>query len=452
MKFIALDFETANSKRQSVCSIGLAVIENSEIIMTVNRLIKPTPFYFEPINVSIHGITSVMTQNEQTFGDIWEEIRPIINNQQLVAHNASFDFSALRAALEAYRFSFPELDYFCSMQLSKKVFPGLVNYQLPTICNHFGIPDLNHHDAVSDATASAKIMLRILEKANVNSFEELERQLKFSPGKIFPNSYYPFSCHVETPHSRKLFEPIIDSEKIDKGHPFFNKHVVFTGAISKLSRNDARQIVENIGGRTNPPSLSSKTNYLVVGTYDYTQFGEGFKSGKLKNAEKLISEGHDLEIISELDFLRMVHYDSSSSEIQLDQVKKDSEAFLQRNKYNDFSGKNVFFSPELSIERTSAFQCVGDCSGLGHDYDLEEIPNSDYFVISDKILQDLEKGIKHKAILDFEQIRSNAQNRGNVKSIKLLSESAFLEYIDRRARFQNGEIKMNIHEWEIDKS
>jgi DNA polymerase III subunit epsilon len=450
MKFLALDFETANSKKQSVCSIGLAVIENSQIIKTFNRLIKPTPNYFEPINISIHGITQEMTQNEQSFAEIWEEIRPLINDQQLIAHNASFDFSALRAALDAYKLNFPDLEYFCSMLLSKKVFPGLINYQLPTICQHFGILDLDHHDALSDAVASGKIMLKILEQANVNSFEELEKQLKFTPGRIYPNSYNPFSCQVSIISSNKLFEPIKEPEKIDPGHPFYNKHIVFTGAISKLSRNDARQIVESIGGRTTPPSLSGKTNYLVVGTYDYTQFGEGYKSEKLKKAEKLIAEGNDLEIISETDFLRMVHNDSSSSEIKLEQVKKDSEAFLQRNKYNDFSGKNVYFTPELSINRTEAFQHVGNCSGYGHDYDIEEIPNSDFFVISDKILQDLGNGLKHKSILDFEQLRSNAQNRGNVKSIKLLSESTFLEYMLRRVKFQKGEFKMNIHEWEIE--
>ena len=67
MKFIAIDFETANFKRQSVCSIGLAVVENFEVVKTINRLIKPTPNYYEAINMSIHGITPEMTENEPTF-------------------------------------------------------------------------------------------------------------------------------------------------------------------------------------------------------------------------------------------------------------------------------------------------------------------------------------------------------------------------------------------------
>jgi DNA polymerase-3 subunit epsilon len=451
MKFIALDFETANFKRHSVCSIGLVVIENFKVTNTYNQLIKPNPFYFENINKSIHGITPEMTENAPSFAETWEEIRPLINNQQVVAHNASFDISALRAALEASHINFPELEYFCSMLLSKRVFPGLLNYQLPTVCKQLDISDLNHHDALSDALASANIMTKIFQHENATSFEELERLLKFTPGKVYQNAYNPFSCYVSVVKpNRQLFEIDTSTTKIDKDHPFYDKQIVFTGAITNLSRNEAKKIAESIGAKTKPETLSSKTNYLVVGTYDFSQFGEGFKSGKLKKAEKLIEEGHDLEIISELDFLRMIHSESTSFEIKIEQIESDSESFLKRNKYNDFSGKTVYFSTDLSIERTEAFQHVGNCSGYGHDYDTEVIPLSDYFVISNKIINDLKKGIKNKSLLDFEQIRNSGQNRGGVNSIKLISESTFLEYIERRIRFQKGEFKMRIHELEIE--
>lgn len=449
MKFIALDFETANFKRESICSIGLTFVEDSQVVKTFKKLVKPTPFYFEHINMSIHGITAEQTQNERTFAEAWEEIKPMINKQQVIAHNASFDFSALRAILEVNKLSFPDLEYFCSMLLSKKVFPGLINYQLPTICNSLNIHGLKHHDCVSDAHASARVMLNIFQKANESSFEGLERRLLFSPGRLFPNSYFPFSCHVQSiKQTVQSIDLVFPSEKLDTGHPFFNKNIVFTGTISKLPRNDAKQIVTSIGGKT-PSGLNRNTNFLVVGTYDYDKFGKGFKSSKLIRAEELIEKGQDLEIISEMDFLKMIHSEKASYEITLDQIKTDSEAFLKRNKYNDFSGKQVYFTSDLSIPNLTAFQHVGDCGGYGHDYDTEEIPNSDYFIIADRIIIDLENGIKHKSILDFEQIRSIAQNRGDVKSIKILSEKTFLEYIDRRKKFQKNEFKMNIHEWEV---
>ena len=446
MKFVAIDFETANFKRQSVCSIGLVIVEDSKIVKTINKLIKPTPNYYENINMSIHGITPEMTKDSPTFLELWQDIKPIIDGEQLVAHNASFDFSALRYVLDSYDIEFPKLNYYCTMILSKNTFPGLINYQLPTICKHLGISDLTHHNALSDSIACAQIMIAIGNHYGVDSIDELGKVVNFSKGELFPNSYYPFSCCVKktTKPKTQLFEIEPETDAFDTEHPFYQKRVAFTGALSKLSRNDAKQIVANIGGIIKPDTLSSKTNYLVIGTYDFNKYGEGFKSSKLKKAEEYIRKGHDLEIISENDFFKMVHSEQTSFEISIEQVKQDSIELIERNIYNELSSKTVYFSSDLSIERTTAFQLVGNCSGYGHDYDKDEIPNSDYFVIADKLINDLENGIKNKSIIDFEQLRNEAQNRGNVGAIKLIGESVFLEYMELRQKFQNGEIKMNI--------
>lgn len=140
-----------------------------------------------------------------------------------------------------------------------------------------------------------------------------------------------------------------------------------------------------------------------------------------------------------------------SFEIKTKQIENDSAELLRRNKYNDFSNKNIYFSTDLSINRFTAFQHVGYCGGYGHDYDTEEIPNTDYFIIAAKIIEELKNGMKCKSILDFENIRSEVQNKGNLKKVRLISESVFLEYIERREKFIRGEIKMAIHEWEIEK-
>lgn len=445
MNFVAIDFETANFKRQSVCSVGLAIVENFEVVKTINRFIKPTPNYYERINMSIHGIKPEMTENELTFAELWPEIKPYIEDKHIVAHNASFDFSALRYVLDSYEIEYPKLNYYCSMLISKKIYPGLVNYQLPTVCKHLNINNLTHHEATSDAIACANILVQICQQNQIDSFDQLTEKFKISSGELFPNSYYPFSCSFSRSIiPKQLFETIPEKHEYNEEHPFFGKRVVFTGALSKLARNDAKQIVENIGGIVNPDTLSNKTNYLVVGTYDYNQFGEGFKSTKLKKAEALIASGKDLEIISENDFFKMVHTETTIFEISLSQIEDDSDEFLKRNKYNDFSGKNIYFSSELSINRHTAFQHVGDCSGYGHDYDLQEISNSDYFVISNSQIEQLRNGIKNQSIIGFEQIRNNAQNQGNLKSVKLISEATFLEYVDRRHKFQDGTFKMFI--------
>lgn len=451
MNFTAIDFETANFKRESVCSIGLAMVEDFKIVKTFKKLIKPTPNYFERINMSIHHITPEMVENELTFLESWEEFQSYFENQQLVAHNASFDFSALRYVLNSYQIPYPTLDYYCSMNISKFIYPELINYQLPTVCKHLKINGLSHHDATSDAVACANIMIQICKDYQVSSLDEIEKVIGFSRGRIFPNSYNPFcGCNRKSEKSKQLFNFISEKTEFDMEHPFYNKRIAFTGELSNLSRNDAKQIVVNIGGIVNPDSLSSKTNYLVVGSYDYNNYGEGFKSTKLKSAEKIISQGNDLEIISEIDFFQMIHLESTAFEIKISRIEDDSKEFLRRNKFNDFSEKRIYFSSDLSIDKLTAFKHVGNCGGYGHDYDESDVSNSDFFIISTKHIEDLENGLKSKSIIDFEKIKNEAQNRGNVKSIKLISESVFLAYIERRMRCVKGEIEMNIYEWEIE--
>lgn len=56
MDYIAIDFETANEKRSSPCSIGIVVVKNSEVVEKIHYLIKPKEMRFMPINIGIHGI------------------------------------------------------------------------------------------------------------------------------------------------------------------------------------------------------------------------------------------------------------------------------------------------------------------------------------------------------------------------------------------------------------
>jgi DNA polymerase III subunit epsilon len=450
MDFISLDFETANFKRSSACAIGIAVFENGLLKEAFSELIKPNPNYFEPINVSIHGITSEMVKNKPIFSDKWNDIKHYFTNQNIVAHNASFDFSVLRSLLDVYDIPYPSLNYYCSLLLAKKSINGLLNYQLPTICRHFNI-SLNHHDAGSDAVASGLLTIELCKIHNVNSLPELMTALNFQPGKFLPNDYKPFKYLVsKSSHKTNLFEITPQSTDFDEEHPFYNKCVVFTGALSALPRVDAQQIVVNAGGKIKD-GVTKDTNYLVVGNYDFNRFGQGFKSSKLQRAEGLINEGFDLEIISENDFFGMVHYEQSSFEIKIDLIKEHSMILLQRNKYNDFSHKNVYFSSDLSIERTKAFQMVGNCSGFGHDYDNDVIAESDYFVISDKLIEQLKNGIKAKSIMDFEKLISKAKMNGTARNTLLIDESTFFEYMKRREQFQKGEIHMHIYEWEVNK-
>ncbi|WP_283152453.1 3'-5' exonuclease [Guptibacillus hwajinpoensis] len=190
MNFVALDFETANSQRGSVCSIGLVEYENGELIREYYRLVKPKQNYFAGINISIHGITEEDVADAPEFDVLWkEEIRELVEGKFLIAHNAQFDMSVLRAVLDQYNLPYPMLAYNCTVNLSKKTWT-LPRYKLNVVSDYLGI-DLDHHHALDDARASALIFLKAAETLNASDVNELVERTGTANGVLFDNGYEP---------------------------------------------------------------------------------------------------------------------------------------------------------------------------------------------------------------------------------------------------------------------
>jgi DNA polymerase III subunit epsilon len=194
MNFIAIDFETANSNRSSICSLGIAIVEDGQVVESSEILIRPTPDYYDGFNTALHGISDKHTRNKGTFLEQWHQIRGYFDGMNVVAHNAAFDCSALRAVLDAAVLDYPDFDYHCTWRLSQKALPHLPNHKLDQVSRHFDIA-LKHHNAESDALAAARIAVHLCNRYEVNSLETLSTQLGFKIGKLMgvTNSYKPFS-------------------------------------------------------------------------------------------------------------------------------------------------------------------------------------------------------------------------------------------------------------------
>lgn len=154
--FVALDFETADPGRDSACAIGLVRVADQQIVETAYYLIRPprSRFHF----THIHGIQWADVAAELTFGERWPEILPMLQDVDFIAaHNASFDRGVLAACCLAAQVSQPDLPFLCTVQLARRTW-RLSRYGLAHVCQHLGI-DLNHHHALSDAIACARIVM-----------------------------------------------------------------------------------------------------------------------------------------------------------------------------------------------------------------------------------------------------------------------------------------------------
>jgi DNA polymerase-3 subunit epsilon len=300
-EFVALDFETANSKRASVCAMGIAVVSGTRVVDTVSWLVRPRELYFDPFNTWIHGITEEDVENEPEFDELWDELRSYLTNRIVLAHSASFDFSVLRQVLDLYEIAYPRLSYFCSRVIAKRMWPGLLNYGLDTVSNHLGFT-FEHHDPQEDAVASAKVAIAALTKAQVSTLKELAAKTDLLMGELYPGGYRP--CRLRPQHLRpESLVPSTSEFRVE--HPFFDKLVVFTGTLQSMLRGEAMQCVIDLGARC-ANSVTKATNFLVVGDQDFAKLRGASKSSKLRKAESLIQNGRDLEIVRESEFLRML--------------------------------------------------------------------------------------------------------------------------------------------------
>jgi DNA polymerase III subunit epsilon len=177
MEFVAIDFETANRYMHSACSLGMAIVNDLNIIDTRYRLIRPPDMYFHPINISVHGIKPDDVRNEPQFHRYWKSIRNYIDNKLVIAHNAAFDVSVLRSVLNHYGLSYPTFNYTCSCKIARKVWRGLESYNLHAVSDHLGI-ELQHHNALSDSIACAKIAIKAFDTMDIKTIDDIKNKLK----------------------------------------------------------------------------------------------------------------------------------------------------------------------------------------------------------------------------------------------------------------------------------
>lgn len=159
--FVALDVETATGKRSSICQIGLAIVEDGQLIDTVSILVRPPYNEYNYWNIKIHGIEPPDTRNEPEFPEVWQKIYPLIKGKRLVAHNAPFDKGCLEHSLRFYNMEVPRFDFACTYRMTKQ--------KLNLACETYGVQLLNHHDACADAKACAELFLKV-QKPNLGLF------------------------------------------------------------------------------------------------------------------------------------------------------------------------------------------------------------------------------------------------------------------------------------------
>jgi len=303
--FAAIDFETATRQRSSACALGVVVVDSGQIVNEQYWLIQPPNNEYDRFNTSVHGLSANDTKRAPSFDEVWEQAVCLVGNHVLVAHNASFDISVLRNSAAFHSYTPPEASFLCTLRLARSRLPDLGSWRLPDVCEALEVAGLNHHDALSDARAAAKVLLAMCERDS-SGVAEVCNQIGYKLGRL-SNTIQRSPKSFRLSSRASAIESTVDDA--DSDGALFGKLVAFTGTLDSMTRDMAFQVTVNSGGKPSN-SVTQKTEILVLGMTDYTKVGTDGMSNKLRKAVALRTKGAAIEIIDENDFLRMA--DSSA--------------------------------------------------------------------------------------------------------------------------------------------
>jgi DNA polymerase-3 subunit alpha (Gram-positive type) len=174
-EFVVFDLETTGAKAPPcrITEIGAYRVRSGEVMESFHTLVDPEmpiPWFI----TNLTGITDQMVAGAPKFADIAHEFLGFIGDSILVAHNSGFDMRFLNFEIGrvfgSYRVANPCL---CTVQLSRKLLPDILNHKLKTVAEHYSIDLTNHHRASADAFATAHIFVNLLAKLSDRGVNDL---------------------------------------------------------------------------------------------------------------------------------------------------------------------------------------------------------------------------------------------------------------------------------------
>ena len=170
LEFVVVDVEATGAKTppNRLIELGAYKIRQGSIVEKFHSLVNPE-IPIPRFVASLTGISNEMVKRAPVFAEVAPRWLDFVSDSVLVAHNAPFDTSFLNHEISrvypGHRMVNPHL---CTVRLSRRVLPELVNHRLDTIASHFSIPIASRHRAGSDALATAEIFLLLLTRLEEN--------------------------------------------------------------------------------------------------------------------------------------------------------------------------------------------------------------------------------------------------------------------------------------------
>lgn len=296
--YTVIDIETTglSPEYDEIIEVCALKYRSKKMIDKYTTLVKPE-YPVDEYITSLTGITNDMLSSAPSLKDIIHTLYNFIGNDIIVGHSVNFDINFIYDACNQYLSEPLTNDFVDTLRLARLLHNEEHN-RLKDLCIKYNLSYDNAHRAEFDCLVTNEI-LSIFNNEFIENYGENETISnifrRYENGKLIPIK----AADIST-----------DKTEFDIDNPIYGKTVVFTGALEKMVRKDAMQMVADYGG-INGDNVTKNTNYLVLGNNDYHNSIKNGKSSKQKKAENYKLKGYDIEIIPENVFYDMVDIPSS---------------------------------------------------------------------------------------------------------------------------------------------
>jgi DNA polymerase III epsilon subunit family exonuclease len=175
LEFVSLDLETSglNPEKDEIIEIGAIRFTKEKKISEFQQLVKSIRKIPRSVT-KINGIKDKDLESEKNIIEVLPNFLSFIESSILVMQNSIFDLNFLIFASKMQRLEFPNLPVFCTVQMTRKLFPEFKKYGLVTLREKFQIPanrirtktKNSFHEALDDAYATMEVIKSCLNLSN----------------------------------------------------------------------------------------------------------------------------------------------------------------------------------------------------------------------------------------------------------------------------------------------
>ena len=179
MSFAVVDFETTglNPETDRIVQLAAVIVNgDGDIIYSFDTIVRPeNPGEYQHGAEHIHGISAEQVSNGMPLRIALQKLWDISAENVFTAHNAQFDLGFLHAESERVGIKGRVEIHIDTLELSRRI-SGADNtrrHNLFALCEHYGIERDKVHDAKSDATATAQLLVHLMKELGVKKSDQL---------------------------------------------------------------------------------------------------------------------------------------------------------------------------------------------------------------------------------------------------------------------------------------